>query len=190
MAYTKQNFEDGQILKAEHLNNMEQGIEDVSKIVLREKSDTLTWDGNTEGKLSVTVLDDLEDIEMPAKVMMIKISDIVPTEEDLANGATTTTNNGTTDSELINAGDGGFVTHGGVYIVPRNNYVIDGVTFPEAGIWFNHNDIEGEKIFNTSLTIPGYTGFVTEKLDPAYLPDVSDIPASWIAALQTSMGIS
>lgn len=31
MAYTKQNFEDGQVLKAEHLNKMEKGIEAVSK---------------------------------------------------------------------------------------------------------------------------------------------------------------
>lgn len=30
MAYTKQNFEDGQVLTAEHLNNMEDGIERVS----------------------------------------------------------------------------------------------------------------------------------------------------------------
>lgn len=186
MAYTKQNFEDGQVLNAEHLNKMEEGIEDVSKIVLREKSDTLTWDGNIEGKLSVTVY---ENTEIPAKSMMVKISDIVPTEEDLANGATVTMNDGTTASELTNLGDGGFSIYG-VVIAPRNNYVSESVAFPEAGIWFGHSDVQGEKMYNASLTIPGYTGFVTEKLDPAYLPDVSDIPVSWIAALQTAMGIS
>lgn len=33
MAYTKQNFEDGQVLNAEHLNKMEEGIADVSNKV-------------------------------------------------------------------------------------------------------------------------------------------------------------
>ena len=32
MAYTKQNFEDGQVLTAEHLNNMERGIENAVSI--------------------------------------------------------------------------------------------------------------------------------------------------------------
>ena len=34
MAYTKQNFEDGQTLKAEHLNKMEEGIKDTETLVL------------------------------------------------------------------------------------------------------------------------------------------------------------
>lgn len=35
--YIKQNFEPGQILKAEHLNYMEDGIENLSLIVLTEE---------------------------------------------------------------------------------------------------------------------------------------------------------
>ena len=39
MAYTKQNFEDGQVLKAEHLNHMEDGIEQLSGEIA-----DLSWD--------------------------------------------------------------------------------------------------------------------------------------------------
>lgn len=39
MAYEKQNFQDGQILTAKHLNHMEDGIEAASRLSEEEKAE-------------------------------------------------------------------------------------------------------------------------------------------------------
>lgn len=174
MAYTKQNFEDGQILKAEHLNKMEEGIEDVSKIVLREKSDTLTWDGNTEGRSVFETA--------------YKVSDVVLAPLDFtADTIITVTENGETGSVRLldlpseTQWDAIMFLARDICVVSIGDEAAEQLGV-EPGTYL-HPDV-------SALTIPGYTGFVTEKLDPAYLPDVSGIPASWIAALKTAMGIS
>ena len=48
MGYNKLNLTDGQVLKAEHLNHMEQGIEDASVAVNSESSTSITLANNTE----------------------------------------------------------------------------------------------------------------------------------------------
>lgn len=50
MGYTKQNFKDGQVLTAEHLNNIEQGIVDASEGVITFATATLStmeWISNS-----------------------------------------------------------------------------------------------------------------------------------------------
>lgn len=165
MAYIKQNFEDGQTLKAEHLNAMEQGIADVSKHIVVSGGDTLTWDGNTDG---------LETLGG----MHYKVSDVVVTKNDLVNGFTFAMD-GIDEPLTIASWDeiassGGEATEDGfvwieyVILVPYDGYVDSiGSTYPKAGVYF----IKTDSTYITSLTIPGYTGFITEKLDPKVLPD-------------------
>lgn len=48
MCYNKLNLTDGQVLKAEHLNHIEQGIEDVSVSVNNESTTSIVLTNNTE----------------------------------------------------------------------------------------------------------------------------------------------
>ena len=172
MAYTKQNFEDGQVLKAEHLNNMEQGIEDAHKIIVTEGSDTLTWDGNTEG--------------LVGSGDYYKVSDVVPTMGDLDGGCTYVDNTDTVfdcsvaDTTIFEL-DGVLAIGMAIICVPTEQAGVMlesvGMVFPEAGTYFGVNADGHTK----SLTIPGYTGFVTEKIDTKYLPEhlqFGDVPVT------------
>ena len=125
--------------------------------------DTLTWDGNTEGLVSAS--------EAP----MYRISDVVPTKEDCANGITAVYSDGSAGQTLSLSGEetqtcfreDGSATFDIIYIIPTDNYTVTGLsTFPKAGIYaFNDGSI-----CVTSLTINGYTGFETTKLKEEYLP--------------------
>ena len=158
MAYTKQNFADGQVLNAEHLNHMEDGIEGVSKIVLREEGDTLTWDGNTEG---LAFFAD----------SYYRVSDVVPTLADISAGGSVAC--GSTiidfDSSLVGEMDGvqfiGDADFPVIYIVGDDIAETLGVPSGTYFLYFPEWDT-----VVTSLTINGYTGFVTEKIDTKYLP--------------------
>ena len=174
MAYIKQNFEDGQTLKAEHLNAMEQGIADVSKHIVVSGGDTLTWDGNTEGYV----------VCESGGVVIVKVSDAVPTKADFANGCTITFAENFMGDTVINldgeTAQAAFWNDGAanlgsppVWIVPYDNYDTgDGEILPEKGVYFVFLDIpDMGSVVHSSLTIPGYTGFITEKLDPKVLPD-------------------
>lgn len=49
MSYNKQNFTDGQVLKAEHLNNMENGIENAVSVTAQ----TLTEDQKAQARANI-----------------------------------------------------------------------------------------------------------------------------------------
>lgn len=136
--------------------------------------DTLTWDGNTEGLVSF-------DVEENGKIIsyMYKISDAVPTQADFANGCTVNiildgnvvvTNELSAEQIESVYSEYGFVPLEGLYIVPEDNFQIDGGVLPEAGVYhLNPEALEPGVIF--SLTIPGYTGFPSVKtIEPKYLP--------------------
>lgn len=114
--------------------------------------DTLTWDGNTEGLVS-------------NGVGHYKVSDATPTLNDFANGARLQDTPFTAE-ELIDMGHGVLSYQFGVIFVPKEAVGIDiqGVTFTEAGTY-----IEGSSNEPWTLTISGYTGFGSPKIDPAYL---------------------
>lgn len=141
------------------------------------KGDTLTWDGNTEGLVSVDAF-----AEMLGT--LYKISDAVPTLEDCISGATyyIVAHNGEQENRSVGHDEiaemssfvgclciGDFIA----LVAPENNFQIEveGVAaiFPEAGLYTAF----GSDITLTSLTIPGYTGFETKtikRLDEKYMP--------------------
>ena len=146
------------IIKTEHLPEaLRFGEETVG-------GDTITWDGDTTG---------LEAFEGFA----YKVSDVVPTADDLKMGfAIIYDSNGTqgtlskTAEEIeaaggISAQEDGLITFEVVTVIPEGN--TRGVT---PGTYFmNYNGIVAK-----SFTVTGYTGFETTtitKIDPKYLPD-------------------
>lgn len=135
------------------------------------EGDTLTWDGNTEG---------LVVFDMGNK--MYKVSDAVPTMDDLANGvslkrvANDKYYESTTD--YINELVPGFIMIADTEVAVISESLvgkeIEGIIFPEAGVYYFAND-EG---YTISLTIPNYTGFVTKqtvvkRMDEKYLPTLT-----------------
>lgn len=125
--------------------------------------DTLTWDGDTTGRVSVAD-------------MFYKVSDAVPTISDFENGGTFVigpvgTNGSFNGSDVIDFGSGVLAGPESLCaFVPESAVGIEvqGLTFPEAGTYF----IYGGEMYLASLTIPGYTGFPTVKtLDEKYLPE-------------------
>lgn len=167
MAYTKQNFEDGQVLKAEHLNNMEQGIERVSKMVVEQASDTLTWDGNTDGRTMVDLGDG---------AYMVHVSNSVPTLADFANGGSCTQNypGGSANvpfssDTAMDVGSGSILASTMFFcVVPEDNTDLEGFVFPNKGVYLLCSPSEG--VCFTSITINGYAGFVADRIDENFLP--------------------
>lgn len=110
--------------------------------------DTLTWDGNTEGR---------EVFEG----VFYKVSDITPSLDDFKNGCTLTASNNTSFTLM------------GEEITGDAEMIIAGqfaVLFTE----FNGNTpgfylYYAEGIYIAAISIPGYTGFGEKKIDPAYL---------------------
>lgn len=127
--------------------------------------DTLTWDGNTEGRVCAGI--------------SYKISDAIPTLTDLENGV-----------YLCLYPDGWYEYHTfterfeGVITDEYFQFVIvtekaagvdlGSITFPESGTYFIADS--GAGVYVAALTIPDYTGFKTttttlKTLDPKYLPE-------------------
>lgn len=122
--------------------------------------DTLTWDGNTEELVSVAD-------------MFYKVSDAVPTMDDLANGAIfgMTNDSGESGASEIPLDSisliGDMLLCGEVFIATKDNTTFEDFVFPKKGIYF----IRNEGLYISSLTIPGYTGFAKEQIDPKVLPE-------------------
>lgn len=133
--------------------------------------DTLTWDGNTEGQAIGTICG------IP---VYVKVSDVVLTIDDFANGGKMTVN-----GEIVDFTSREVAELDLIFVGPRSEAVIvppelagidlggedylfpEGTIFPEAGLYF----VNGDGSVTTSLTIPGYTGFAKEQIDPKVLPE-------------------
>ena len=128
-------------------------------------SDTLTWDGNTEGLVSVD--------------NWYKVSDAKVSMDDLANGFVVRVAGRDTpmpaeavsqlvDGVLIIAGSwAAFVSEEGVGVS-----FDEGLAFEEAGVYFMC--IPGTPMCTEALTIPDYTGFIkteVKRIDPEFLPE-------------------
>lgn len=126
-----------------------------NKPFVKVGGDTLTWDGNTEGLVSVADT-------------FYKVSDAVPTADDVVNGAAIEYADGSLDVSFTDTGVGVFIDTlaGSCVIVLESGIGVDvgGMAFPETGVYFNG------AISVSSLTIPGYTGFAKEQIDPKFLP--------------------
>lgn len=133
--------------------------------------DTLTWDGNTEGRAIGTI---------GGIPVYVKVSDVVLTIDDFANGGKITVN-----GEIVDFTSSEVSELDLIFVGPQSQAVIvppelagldlggedslfpEGTIFPEAGLYF----VNGDGLVATSLTIPGYTGFAKEQIDPKVLPE-------------------
>lgn len=125
--------------------------------------EALTWDGDLTGHVVYDAYDD-------GTELWCRVSDVVPTMDDLANGYGLEGYDNNTGEEqflyvsMSDAEDRGYLYPSGglfdylVAIVPTDNYTFDGAdyTFPQRGIYFIKNLYAGEDFFITSLAIPGY----------------------------------
>lgn len=127
-------------------------------------SDTLYWDGNREGLVRA---DDYE---------QYLISESVPTLDDFANGASNTKLDGDTETStnlglntsIYEVGDGAIVV-GNSIVALKDGATVGDTTYPKKGTYFTWI---GNDCYTTSLTIPGYNGFPSEKqLDAKWLPN-------------------
>lgn len=141
-------------------------------------SDTLTWDGNTEG---------LESVDLGDGFIVYLISEAVTTTDIFANGHTViaTYNNGdvndvTSFCPLIAVSDMFGIYSDGVYalgeagfVITKDNAVAEDETmgihwlFPKKGLYVTRIDF-----YMSSLTINGFSGFpttTTKKLTAEYL---------------------
>lgn len=137
-------------------------------VVLGGAGDTVSWDGNTDGMVSIM------------GGLFAKVSDVVLTAEDLADGCVfhevdqdgnAYVYGGLDPGDAQNLmEDDGFLSMGcQTFVVPYAGYNFGGIVFTEAGIWMQ-NPVENiGPGWTQTLTVHGFTGFATEKFDPAYL---------------------
>lgn len=126
-------------------------------------SDTLTWDGNTEGLESVDIFGDGE--------MYYLVNEAIPTNEEMSNGITFVIGSETHQlvaEEMVGNFYG--LTPSGtemylVFVATVDNLTIGDTVISKKGIYIC---AYGDSV---SLTIPGYTGFQTEKIKESYLPE-------------------
>lgn len=126
--------------------------------------DTLTWDGNTEGLASVE----------GGAYGMYKVSDLTPNTSEFNSFNYVVENpEGTMvfSGEIVDNGNGVLLDENGTFFIIFENGVgksIDGVFFPESGIYFMRIT---ENVYGKQLTLNGYTGFPSVKrLDEKYMP--------------------
>jgi hypothetical protein len=133
--------------------------------------DTLTWDGDTSGLVSTVDINGYT---------YYKVSDAVPTLDDLIGGGTIVHIDGG-DSDEMDLGDyesydGTIMLPRGIFIVSEDNAILTedfggdapySIQFPKKGLYFVYYE---EKNRTKSLTINGYTGFTKEKIKQEYLP--------------------
>lgn len=168
MTYEKLGFTDGVTpLDAAHFNHMEEGIEKANSVTETVGGDTLTWDGNTDGKAT------LENPEILG--CFVKISDAIPVLSDCKNGMIVQTAGGV--ETIYSAGEieefynaiGIVGSQLGAYVIPSDGFVLmDTFTFPESGVWVAY--VEGAP-YVSSIAIPGYTGFTKEIIKQDALPE-------------------
>lgn len=135
--------------------------------------DTLMWDGNTEG---LTIVDDA----------FVLLSNATPTVDEIGENSTVDMGEGVDTLTIVSAADAGLGDLDGVYALCgaeigmvailteiENAEVFESV-LPQTGIWIS--SALTEEISSLTITIPGYTGFVTTEtvvhpLDTKFLPE-------------------
>lgn len=145
---------------------------------------TLTWDGNITGRVSVSVVSS-DGVEF----VMCKVSDALPTMENFNNGCLIVGDIGygfqitfAYPNQSIFQTEAGLITIEGygIWIVPEDNfhYVDDYCDFilPEKGVYFYKSSYEGPEYYYSTFGIPGYNEFTLsqpniKQLDEKYLPE-------------------
>lgn len=132
--------------------DMANNIEKVLYIASALGGDTLTWDGDTEGKIMYDV--------------HVKVAEVLPTWKDFESGCTVKTDGGaasiTYSQHQLTVDQVGIYNPGADFIVVYNT---TGTEWPETGIYFDAS------VGMRELTIPGYTKFV-------HIPNGSGVSAT------------
>lgn len=125
---------------------------------LGEGGDTVTWDGNVEGETPLASGDGYE-------MYLVKISDAIPSKDDLLNGYTIKKSDGTINTVSTSEASSTVVEDGGgltvsdvVVVIPAGQ---DGFG---AGIYVMHSVIDSplaENVWISEFTINGYSGFAS-----------------------------
>lgn len=133
--------------------------------------DTLEWDGNTEG------------LEYNEVLGMYRIADSAPTVDDLNNAGNMSGGVGFIGSDSVQEfahADIFYEEAGGVirlaaagglqaFLFPED-FDAEGIV-AQKGVYTTVFGEDEEAFYLKSLTIPGYTGFTKEQIDPAVLPE-------------------
>lgn len=136
---------------------------DEKPLVSVNLGDTLTWDGNTEGRVSWE--------RTGYGWVFYKVSTACPERGDLVNGATVGFATGTpaviSGTNIYNLGEKSAYISAYVYFVHPEDAADLGM---EAGTYFRKSDSQG--LIVTRVTVSGYS-FSREQLDPEILPGVA-----------------
>lgn len=141
------------------------------------QGDTLTWDGNTEGK----------EIFNLGEASWVKVSDAVPSPDEFKGAYGTAFSNEygndtyEYDAEYVESAISRMPVDSLFFldytmVVYAGNTDIDGISLPSSGTYFKSVNDGDYALHTASLTIPGYTGFVTtetvvQTIDPKFLPE-------------------
>lgn len=182
-SYLKQGFKNGQVLKAEHLIKMEEGIQtpiDWSEITnkthyVSSEAQEITWDGNTDGLTSV-------DLFGNGSSYCYLVSDHIPSNESLQKSQFTFTevNDGVATTTVYDVAStfGDIVSTGlatedvvlleGVLITRTDNFTNGTITVPTAGVYFaRHYTDDSNYYYVSNLTVPEEV----KQLDQKYVPN-------------------
>lgn len=119
------------------------------------KADTLEWDGNTEGLTRLDeILGNVPGI-MFTESLYYKVSDAVPTKDDITNGYSYTNSNGTTTERT--ASDIAEI-EGALLLGSTTPYTAQ-IAVTNEGTFLKSTPGSGGALYIASFTIPGYTGF-------------------------------
>ena len=141
--------------------------------------DTLTWDGETEG---LTVADFTDTLG----AMFYKVCSAAPTAAELETGTAVYDVGATIPlaGGVVDTGEGVVLALDNQCIVVQTDNssleLDEGVviSFPERGIYFMDGNSLGVPNIS-SLIIPGYTGFTTEKIKQDALPEGVKVNPTW-----------
>lgn len=137
MAYTKQNFEDGQVLTAEHLNNIERGIENAVSIT----EQNLTEEQKAQVRMNIGVfLEDDEDDIVTKEVTYTYDGDLESNDKTWVNAP----NGARAFVKVADIPDGELNLSGGVVnvLVPHDS-------------WQNHEYTITDEMLNETVNVGG-----------------------------------
>lgn len=140
------------------------GSVDMSEYFETVYGDTLTWDGNTEGLLSVTI-----DMGDDGTLTYYKVSDEVPSYILLTQYPITIKAAGVNmevPQEMVNKVDDKSVFFMFGVVVATENANIMGSVFPETGTWLTKD----ETMDGMSLTVKDFDGYKSMILRSAFIP--------------------
>lgn len=132
-------------------------------------SGTIKWDGDTTGR---------EYVDMGDGAVLVHVSDATPNIDDFANGGSfkMVVPDGEvtvpfTGSDIMDTGIGCIVgLDASFWVTAVDGLEAEGLFFPVKGVYFMVVPSDGVNC--SELVINGYSGIISETLDPDYLPQI------------------